>query len=231
MRVVVLAIITIAVLAGCAGSAMPTPAPKPPVVTEDDAVQAVVAAEPRLAGITRRDDQLIGQSAWYEVVSASGVGAFIVTVRIGWGDCPAGCIDEHTWTYAVQPDGTVVLQQEAGPPVPPDAWPSPDGAAGGTGIELLALAGPVCPVETVPADPSCAPRPVAAPVVIRQDGRDVASVVLGADGRLLVPLPLGRYTVEGAPVDGLMGTPPIAEVEVVDGAWQIVELAYDTGIR
>ena len=122
-------VIVVAVLVGCAGTAPPTAEPRPPVVSEEDAVQAVIAREPRLAGITTRDDDLIGQSAWFEVLPASGVGAFVVAVRVGWGDCQAGCIDEHTWTYAVLPDGTVTLQQETGPPVPDDAWPTAGGGS------------------------------------------------------------------------------------------------------
>ena len=59
---------------------------------------------------------------------ASGVGAFIVSVTVGWGDCQSGCIDKHTWQYAVAPDGTVTLQSEAGPEPPSDAFPD----AGGT---------------------------------------------------------------------------------------------------
>ena len=53
-------------------------------------------------------------------------------VRIGWGDCPAGCIDEHTWIYAVGPDGrSIVLARTASPYR--RAWPSA-AAAGRTGI-------------------------------------------------------------------------------------------------
>ena len=94
------------------------------MVTEDDAVRAVLAHEPRLAGIEARDPELIGQASWYEVVPASGVGAFVVRVRVGWGDCPAGCLSEHTWQFAVAPDGIVTLLEERGDPVPPEAWPA-----------------------------------------------------------------------------------------------------------
>src|ERR671925_869213 len=113
------------------GSPSPSPSFAGPVRTEADAVARVVAHEPRFGGIHARDPELIGQAAWYEVAPASGVGAYIVTMRIGWGDCPSGCLEEHTWTYAVLPDGGVRLQSEAGGAVPPDAWPSP--AGGGTG--------------------------------------------------------------------------------------------------
>ncbi|HEX6868183.1 MAG TPA: hypothetical protein VF119_05225, partial [Candidatus Limnocylindrales bacterium] len=157
----VLAAVAAIVIAAC-GSAGSSPAPTQPatgpVTTPDEAVAAVVAHEPRLTGIGPFDPDLIGQASWYEVAPASGVGAFIVGVRVGWGDCPAGCIDEHTWTYAVQPDGTVVVQVETGPAVPPDAWPSP-GGDGRTGLWIVAMAGPTCPVVQDPPDPACGDRP------------------------------------------------------------------------
>lgn len=230
-RFVALVAVLAALVLACGGTPVATPVLPPPVVTADDAVRAVVAHEPRLTGLTARDPDAIGQASWYEVAQASGVGAYIVSIRVGWGDCPSGCIDEHTWTYAVQPDGTLQLQDQAGPPVPDDAWPSPGARPPGSGVELRAVAGPTCPVETVPPDPSCAPRPVAAPVAIRQDGQTLRTVTLVGDGRLLVLLPPGRYTLEAAPVEGLMGTPAIVEVDVPAEGWTTVELAYDTGIR
>lgn len=119
------------ILAGCAGGPAepsPTTAAPNPVIKPADALAQVVATEPRLAGIQPLDTGLIGQSSWYTVTPASGVGAFIVSIRIGWGDCPAGCINEHTWTYAIGPRGEVTLLSESGQPVPPDGWPSPLGA-------------------------------------------------------------------------------------------------------
>ena len=101
------------------------------VTSEEDAVARVVELEPRFAGIAKRDPDMIGQASWYEVAPASGVGAYVVTVRVGWGDCPSGCIEEHTWVYAVAPDGTVTLQSEKGDDLPSDALPAP-GAGGGS---------------------------------------------------------------------------------------------------
>jgi hypothetical protein len=95
-----------------------------PVTTPEQAWAAVKASDPRFANIMPKDPDLIGQSAWYEVVPASGVGAFIVTVNVGWGDCPSGCIDQHVWTFSVAPDGTVTLQSETGDEPPPDAFPA-----------------------------------------------------------------------------------------------------------
>jgi hypothetical protein len=123
-------------LAGCAGSAgasaapsgspasSPATSPAGPVTTEAEAVAAVVAKDPRLTGITAKDPDMIGQSSFYEVTPASGVGAYVVNVTVGWGDCPAGCMAEHTWSYAVAPDGTVTVLKETGGPVPPEAWPA-----------------------------------------------------------------------------------------------------------
>src|SRR5687767_14757340 len=85
--------------------------------------------------------------------------------------------------------------------------PSPS-AAPGTGLAITAVAGPVCPVETIPPDPACAPRPVAGATVVVQDGqgRAVATVELDAGGAAMVSLPAGDYVVQPHPVTGLMGT-------------------------
>jgi len=109
--------------------ASPAPSAAGPVTTEADAVARVVEQEPRFAGITKRDPDLIGQASWYEVAPAREAGGLVVTIRVGWGDCPSGCIEEHTWVYAVAPDGAVTLQSEGGTDVPPYAWPTP-GAGG-----------------------------------------------------------------------------------------------------
>jgi hypothetical protein len=224
------------VVAACAGGAsgsLPVPTPPGPAVTlPGHAVARVVSAEPRFTGIQPFDTGLIGQSSWYTVEPASGVGAFLVTVRVGWGDCESGCIDEHGWVYAVTPDGGVRVVNETGPAVPDDAWPSPGGAEE-SGIRGLALAGPVCPVESVPPDPGCAPRQVAGAVILVRDasGSEVARATTEADGGFFVPLPGGLYILEPQAVEGYMGTATAVEVEVQDGVATEVHLSYDTGIR
>jgi hypothetical protein len=118
------------VAASAPASIAPNGAPAT-VTTKEQAVDAVIAQEPRFLGITEKDPDMIGQASWFEVKPASGVGAFVVTMRVGWGDCPAGCIEQHLWTYAVAPDGAVTLQSQTGTDVPPNAWP----AHGGAGAE------------------------------------------------------------------------------------------------
>jgi hypothetical protein len=76
-----------------------------------------------------------------------------------------------------------------------------------TGIRGTATAGPVCPVEKIPPDPSCAPRPVAAVLVFRDpSGSEIARGTTAADGTFFVDLRPGVYTVEPQAVTGLMGT-------------------------
>jgi hypothetical protein len=226
--------LVLVVAAGCAGAstdASPTPLPVP-VTTPEGAVAQVVHAEKRLSGIAPRNPDAIGQAAWYEVAPASGVGAFVVTVRIGWGDCPAGCIDEHVWHYAVAPDGAVSVVSEEGAAVPDDAWPSPLGA-GQTGIGGVVTAGPVCPVEKIPPDPACVPRPVDGAMLVFRDasGTEVARVTTAADGTFFAELPGGFYVVAPQPVKGLLGTPGPQSVTVADGAAVRLDVSYDTGIR
>jgi hypothetical protein len=254
----------VAVVAGCGGSAGPatTPPASPPPstpaatttpsaapLTQADAVALVLAQDPRFVGIGPPDPDLIGQSAWYDVSPA--VVGWRITVIKGWGDCQAGCINRHSWVYDVDPAGAVTLVEELGDPVgdgssdsstggsneggagqPPVAIP----ADGGPWIAGRAVAGPVCPVERIPPDPACAPRPVAgALIVIRgPGGAEVARVTTVQDGTFLVGVPGGgAWTVEPQPAEGLMGTAPATVVEVADApaAWVAVDVAYDTGIR
>src|SRR5262245_22475344 len=75
---------------------------------------------------------------------------------------------------------------------------------------VIATAGPVCPVQSEPPNPSCAPRPVAgASVVVTQtndEGTVVAQGETGADGRLTLDVPAGDYVVTAGEVEGLITT-------------------------
>jgi hypothetical protein len=157
-------------------------------------------------------------------------------MRIGWGDCPAGCIDEHSWVYAVAPDGSVKLQSQGGSEVPPDAWPSPGSSGGdvqtGTGLHITATAGPTCPVEQ-PGDPACAPKPVpdVSVVIMDGDGKMLDRLVLNAAGTGVIVLDPGDYIVRAEGVQGYMSGPEAQRVTVVDGRMTQVDLQFDTGIR
>jgi hypothetical protein len=227
--------------------ASPVPSPTPGgVLTREDAVARVLAQDPRFVCIRPLDPNLIGQSAWYEV--SPGMVGWRVVITKGWGDCQAGCISRHTWAYEVDGRGAVTLADEGGDPLPTgsDGSGAGDGVpasppvaipdAGGPWIVGRAHSGPVCPVERNPPDPACADRPVAGALVIVRgaDGHPVSQATTNPDGTFLAPVPGGgSYNVEAQPTAGLLGTPAAVQVVVPDGAgaWAVVDLAYDTGIR
>ena len=100
-------------------------------------------------------------------------------------------------------------------------------------IEGVALAGPVCPVETDPPDPSCEPQPVPSATItaFNEDTGEETAVVTDADGRFRIELEGGTIQVRGAPVEGLLGVPDPVTIVAADGDRHTVDLVYDTGIR
>ncbi len=125
-RFAIVAALIVAAIAGCSAAAstaapvsVPTPSPAT-ITTPDEAVARLVATEPRFAGLKPYNrDGLVGQSRYYMVEQEPASTAYLVSVFIGWGDCPAGCINSHSWKYRVARDGTVTLTFEGGDPDPP----------------------------------------------------------------------------------------------------------------
>ena len=199
------------------------------ITSRDAAAAAVIATDPRFARIgEKRLDRIGACCFWTSTATATG---YDVVIEIGWGDCPAGCINRHRWFYSVTTDGTIHLDREDGPPVAAGVPGPVDGTAGIVGLRGVASAGPVCPVVS-PNDPNCADRPVAGATVHVFDatGLEVATLETDLTGAFVVALPPGQYRVQADPVAGLMGTAPPVDVAV--GAGQaLVQLTYDTGIR
>jgi hypothetical protein len=110
--------------------------------------------------------------------------------------------------------------------------PSPSPAPTGE-LQLTLLAGPVCPVETVPPDPNCEPRPVAGReiLLLAVDGREVARGTSDAAGRLTFRPPPAAYVVRAAPFDGFPSPPADETVTVTLNETTNLTLAFDTGIR
>jgi hypothetical protein len=135
----VLAVLTAIVVAACtdagrSGSSAPTstappvtpsptltaPGPTPiavDVASAADAAALVIAIDPRFEGAIALTPDVIGASRWWEATPLAD-GAYRVTLTLGWGDCPSGCISTHTWAFRVTADGQVTLLEEAGDPVP-----------------------------------------------------------------------------------------------------------------
>ena len=137
-RALPLAALLVAALAACGGvastaaptaSARPTPTPvaedptPTPIIivvgSPTDAAALVLATNPLFAGAAPRMEDAIGQTKWW-VATPLSEGHFRIDVTIGWGDCMAGCIDRHVWSYEVWPDGSLELVSETGPEVPAD---------------------------------------------------------------------------------------------------------------
>jgi len=171
---------------------------------------------------------MVGQSAWYEATETND--GFSVVITIGSGDCQAGCIDRHTWTYEVARDGTITLAADEGDDI--EFSPS-TGTDAPVTLTVNLVAGPVCPVEQNPPDPNCAPRPVAdAEIVLRApDGSEVGRATSDAAGQVTFEVDGGAYYVEASEVAGIMRVPDSAAFSAVGGDMVGLLLGYDTGIR
>jgi hypothetical protein len=108
-------------------------------------------------------------------------------------------------------------------------------AAPRSGIVGKVVEGPTCPVERMPPDPRCAPRPVQARVRITRQGPRSHTLIVETDskGHFRVRLAPGIYVVQGLPRSGSsFPRPPASQrVTVSRGHYTAVTLSYDTGIR
>lgn len=114
-------LMTLLLLAACSSAGGPpsTPSPSPSgpaIMSPEDATARVQAAHPEFAGLGPLDPDVIGACCWSEAKAVEG--GYQVVFTVGWGDCPAGCINRHKWTFAVAPGGQVGLIGEEGPEVP-----------------------------------------------------------------------------------------------------------------
>ena len=109
------------------------------------------------------------------------------------------------------------------------------GTVRGSGIAGRVVAGPTCPVERVPPDPQCQPRPLAASLRIHPAGKHspVDTVRSGSDGRFSIHLAPGVYVVKPLARSGspLPRPPAPSQVRVRVGRFTHVTITYDTGIR
>ena len=171
-------------------------------------------------------------------------GALLVAVA-GCGDAPAARVAVATTTAVPAPTTTTTAPSATTttatpatttmvttPPRPATTTTPPPTRAG---IEGTVRFGPVCPVERIPPDPACAPRPGAATIrLVGTDGRVLAMEEAGADGRFSIPVAPGDYAVTAtasspSPGRGCQADP--AQVTVVAGSFTAVSVLCDTGIR
>jgi hypothetical protein len=211
-----------------APATVPSPRQVTQVTSAAQAAAVVFESNPLFGSVSQPIAGVIGQSSSYQA-SQSGDG-FNVSVTLGSGDCPAGCINEHTWNYSVSGDGRVTLVNEQGDPFEaPTENVTPDPAT----VSVHLVAGPVCPVERNPPDPSCAPRPVPGATVVLHDpsGAEVGQASADSTGTATFSVPGGAYYLEAAGVQGLMRLPDPQAFSVLGGHSVSVVMEYDTGIR
>jgi hypothetical protein len=108
-------------------------------------------------------------------------------------------------------------------------------AAPRSGIAGRVVEGPTCPVETIPPQPGCAPRPIAATLSIAPAAGTAPAerVHVPGDGRFKVSLPPGTYVLRAlGPASSPFPRPPApVRIRVRAGRYTDVTVSYDTGIR
>jgi hypothetical protein len=128
LRVLIAGLLVTVAACNAAGAPSPTPAltPRPtptpiaaPVASPEDAATLVIATDPRFGGAIRLTPDVIGASRWWEAEPLAA-GGYRIKLTIGWGDCPAGCIQRHVWTFDVDATGGLKLVSESGDEVPAD---------------------------------------------------------------------------------------------------------------
>ena len=94
-----------------------------PIATPEDAHAAVLAAGGPFDEFTYNDGALIGATKYYDVKGDAGSAAiWIVVYTYGWNDCQAGCINEHSFVYQVDPlTGAATFDSHQGDVLPADA--------------------------------------------------------------------------------------------------------------
>ena len=101
-----------------------------------------------------------------------------------------------------------------------------------SGISGTVTTSPTCPVETIPREPGCEPRPYAVAINILKSGSTeiLKTIQSGSDGKFSVELNPGSYILRA----GNTGIFPRCEelaVEVKSGKYTMAEMSCDTGIR
>lgn len=209
----------------------------PPIATESSApvAQPVESGAEAAAAVLLADRELfrgvvVGaagsehqQGSYYE---PAGDG-WRVVIRVGWGDCPAGCIYEHEWRFNVSAEGDVSLEVEAGDPLDREgsaAYSPPVPSRGGS----FTIGGQVragdCGGQ---ASGDCVDGKVPfAEVMLRTSGGLAIERAMAAplSGRFEFEMTAGIYILEPQGVEGLSTAPAVAfDAESVS----FVDFVYD----
>jgi len=110
---------------------------------------------------------------------------------------------------------------------------APDRVAARSVLVVTIRLGDICPHDTVPPSPDCAPRPLpgAALSLVEASGRVVSTGRSGVDGKVRLSAQAGAYTLVAKPVSGARITPKPRVVKLVHGVKRTLVLTYFTGIQ
>lgn len=111
--------------------------------------------------------------------------------------------------------------------------PLPVAVATGTVSGAVTLS-PICPVERIPQEPQCSPKPYATTIKIREEGKTTVVKTIQSNnlGVFATDLPVGSYELDAITADGSI-LPRCAKrtVLVKSGKNTVADISCDTGIR
>lgn len=101
-----------------------------------------------------------------------------------------------------------------------------------SGVRGAVVVGPTCPVERIPPDPACAPKPYATTITAERTGATSAFATTQSDatGTFQLSLPPGDYTISAQGGQTLPRCAP-QNVTVGPSGYVTITLTCDTGIR
>ncbi len=157
-----------------------------------------------------------------------GIGGYVIWCNYQPTDTSP---DTSTSTNPTSTPSSVPTSTSAKKPAPK---PAPTPVIASSGIQGSVLISPVCPVETYPPDPSCAPKPYATKLVVTtgDQSRIVKEFSSDANGTFKVDVPPGEYDVHSASTSELGGGCAVSNtVKVSQGSYTKVTVNCDSGIR
>lgn len=128
------------------------------------------------------------------------------------------------------PDGSAVGR--TGPKCEFAACPTPQPGQK-SGIKGTVTLGPTCPVERIPPDPQCAPKPYEAQFVLTTENTNQIVQQFSSDslGKFTLVVPAGKYVISPAPGAKMLPRCSSQTVTVKQDVYTDVAISCDTGIR
>jgi len=110
--------------------------------------------------------------------------------------------------------------------------PQPNTGAGEGIVQGRVVLGPTCPVERIPPDPQCAPRPYETQIMAipSRNNKAIKTTQSLSDGSFALTLPLGDYTIQAAGGNTLPRCSPVS-VSLKTATTTSITISCDTGIR